>query len=459
MNRENKMGSMPVGKLLINMSLPIIIAMLVQALYNVVDTYFVSKIGIDAVTALSDAFPIQSLRIGVATGTGVGVNALLSKALGEKDSTRANKIAVSGIWLAGVGYLIFLFFGIFFSSFYFNKMTDSAIIAQMGEEYLWICTVFSFGIFGEIMFERLMQATGKTIYTMFTQGIGAVINIILDPLLIRGFGKIPAMGVKGAAIATVVGQIISMLLAAVLNHCFNQEIRLGRTLLHPELRICGRIYSIGIPSIIMVAIGSIMTMSMNLILKGIDTTEISVAVFGIYFKLQSFVFMPVFGLNNGLIPIIAFNYGAQNRKRMMKAFGYAVTIAFAIMTVGLLIFHLIPDKLLMIFEPENVDNTLLRAFGVPALRIISLCFPFAAVGIVISSVFQALGKAVNSMLISMARQLLVLIPVAYLLSLTGNVITVWWAIPVAETVSLIVSLLLFTVVYKRIIQHVSEGNN
>lgn len=453
------MGTMPVGKLLFTMSLPMIIAMLVQALYNVVDTYFVSRISIDAVTALSNAFPVQNLMIGVATGTGVGVNALLSKALGEKNHARANKVAANGVLLALVGYAVFLVFGLFFTNIYMNAMTDRAEVAQMGADYLLICTVFSFGVFGEIIFERLMQATGKTIYTMFTQGLGAVINIILDPILIQGFGPIPAMGVKGAAYATVIGQIAAMLLGIVLNQLFNKEIRMHKEILHPDLRLCAKIYGIGIPSIIMVAIGSFMTVCMNQILKSIDATEVSVAVFGIYFKLQSFVFMPIFGMNNGLIPILAFNYGAQNRKRMMKVLRYAIAAALCVMVVGMIIFQLIPDKLLMLFKPENTDASVLESFGVPALKTISFCFPAAAVGIMMSSIFQALGKSVNSMLVSIARQLLVLVPAAYLLSLTGKVSMVWWAFPIAEVISLVVSVLLFMLVYKRVIRNIPEGAN
>lgn len=457
MTKENKMGTMPVGKLLFTMSIPMIVAMLVQALYNVVDTYFVSKISIDAVTALSNAFPVQNLMIGVASGTAVGVNALLSKALGEKNHKQADKIAANGVWLALIGYAIFLVFGLFFTNIYMNAMTDRAEVAQMGADYLWICSVFSFGIFGEILFERLMQSTGKTIYTMFTQGIGAIINIILDPILIEGLGPIPAMGVKGAAYATVIGQIAAMLIAIVLNQLFNKEINLQKSLLNPNVRVWAKIMGIGLPSIVMVAIGSFMTVSMNQILKSIDVTEVSVAVFGIYYKLQSFVFMPIFGLNNGFIPIVAFNYGAQNRKRMIKVIRCAVLTAFCIMVIGLVVFQIMPDKLLMIFKPENTDSSLLESMGVPALRTISICFPAAAVCIIFSSVFQALGKSINSMLVSIARQLLVLVPVAFLLSLTGKVATVWWAFPIAEVASLVASLLLFILLYRKIIRNIPEG--
>lgn len=452
------MGTMPVGKLLLNMSLPMVAAMLVQALYNVVDTYFVSKLGINAITAVSASFAVQNLMIGVATGTGVGVNALLSKALGEKRYDRANKIAANGILLAGLGFILFFLFGIFFSKGYFSIMSNITEVAHMGTEYLFVVTVFSFGIFGEIMFERLMQATGKTLYTMFTQGLGAILNIILDPILIFGLGPIAPMGVKGAAVATVIGQIAAFLLGIIFNHIFNKDIRLKASLFLPDFRICQKIYAIGIPSILMVAIGSIMNFLMNQILKGIDPTEVAIAVFGIYFKLQSFVFMPVFGMNNGLIPIMAFNYGAQNRLRMMQAFKYAIAAAFCIMVTGLLIMQIFPEPLLLLFSSgEEVSSDSLLKFGIPALRIISLCFPAAAIGIITGSVFQALGKAVFSMVISICRQLLLLIPAALLLSLLGKVELVWWAFPIAELGSVIISLLIFRYTYKTIIQTIPEG--
>ncbi len=455
--KENKMGTMPVGKLLLTMSLPMVVSMLVQALYNVVDTYFVAQISIDAVTALSNAFPVQNLMIGVATGCAVGMNALLSKSLGEKNHGLANRVAANGAWLSIVGFALFFIFGLFFTELYMNAMTDKESVARMGADYLAICTVFSFGIFGEILFERLMQSTGRTVFTMFTQGIGAIINIVLDPILIKGWGPISAMGVKGAAWATVIGQIAAFLLAALLNQLYNKEIELHKAFRKPDFRMWGKIMSIGFPSIIMMAIGSIMTVSMNQILKSIDVTEISVAVFGIYFKLQSFVFMPVFGLNNGFIPIVAFNYGAQNRRRMMKTVRYAVTAAFVIMVAGLAVFQIFPDKLLLLFKPDNMDGDLLNRFGIPALRTISICFPFAAVCIIMGSVFQALGKSINSMLVSIARQLLVLIPVAFLLSLSGTVENVWWAFPIAEMASLTASVLLFVRLYRKVIKPIPEG--
>ena len=457
--KENKMGTMPVGKLLLTMALPMIVSMLVQALYNVVDTYFVSQISLDAVTALSNAFPVQNLMIGVATGSAVGINALLSKSLGEKKPKMANKVAANGAWLSIVGFTLFLVFGLFFTEIYMNAMTEKDAVVQMGVDYLSICCVFSFGIFGEILFERLMQSTGRTVFTMFTQGTGAIVNIILDPILIKGWGAIPAMGVKGAAWATVIGQIVAFLVAVVLNQLYNKEIALQKSFRKPDFRIWGKIMGIGFPSIIMMAIGSLMTVSLNQILKGIDSTEISVAVFGIYFKLQSFVFMPVFGLNNGFIPILAYNFGAQNRRRMVKVIRCAMITAFCIMTCGMVVFQIFPQQLLSLFKPEYMSSTELFDFGIPALRTISYCFPIAAVCIIMGSVFQALGKSINSMLVSMARQLFVLIPAAYLLSLSGVVASVWWAFPIAEAASLTVSAILFIYFYRNMIRPIPEGAN
>ena len=340
-----------------------------------------------------------------------------------------------------------------------NAMTEKDAVVQMGVDYLSICCVFSFGIFGEILFERLMQSTGRTVFTMFTQGTGAIVNIILDPILIKGWGAIPAMGVKGAAWATVIGQIVAFLVAVVLNQLYNKEIALQKSFRKPDFRIWGKIMGIGFPSIIMMAIGSLMTVSLNQILKGIDSTEISVAVFGIYFKLQSFVFMPVFGLNNGFIPILAYNFGAQNRRRMVKVIRCAMITAFCIMTCGMVVFQIFPQQLLSLFKPEYMSSTELFDFGIPALRTISYCFPIAAVCIIMGSVFQALGKSINSMLVSMARQLFVLIPAAYLLSLSGVVASVWWAFPIAEAASLTVSAILFIYFYRNMIRPIPEGAN
>jgi len=452
---QNKMGVMPIGKLLFTMSLPMIVSMLIQALYNVVDSVFVNMISTEAFDAVSIAFPVQNLMIGVATGTAVGVNALLSKSLGEKKKDLASKVAANGVFLAFVGYLIFLVFGLFFARPFFNLYADKVTPAtiEYGVTYITICSVFSFGIFGQIIFERLMQSTGKTIFTLFTQGIGAIINIILDPILIFGVGFFPEMGVVGAAVATVVGQIVACILAILFNHKFNHEIRLSLKDFRPAGRLIGRIYAIGVPSIIMVGIGSFMTFSMNQILGSLKQTAIT--VFGAYFKIQSFIFMPVFGLNNGIIPIIAYNYGAGKRRRMMKTVRLGIIAACSFMALGLLMMQLIPEQLLGILITENSPADLIE-IGVPALRTISLSFLLAGVCIPLGSVFQALGHGFLSMLVSLARQLLVLVPVAFLFSLSGQVDLVWWSFPIAEIASALVSFGGFIYLYKKVLVHIPE---
>ena len=447
--KENKMGVMPMGRLILSMSVPMILSMLVQALYNVVDSVFVARYSQDALAALSYAFPAQNLMIGTATGTGVGVNALLSKSLGEKNFEKANKTAANGVLLAMFGFVLFFLFGLFFAEPFIAFQTKTPSIIAEGRTYLSIVTMLSFGIFGEIMFERLMQSTGKTIYTMFTQGIGAIVNIILDPIMIFGLLGCPQMGVAGAAYATVIGQIVAFILGIVFNHKCNPEVRLHTKNFKPDFGIIGRIYAVGIPSIIMVGIGSIMTTAMNKILNGFS--DIAASVFGVYFKLQSFAFMPVFGLNNGVIPVIAYNYGAQKRKRMLHAVRLGCIIATCFMAVGILLMQCIPAELLALFDAGEE----MLAIGVPALRIISISFVFAGVCIALSSVFQALGKGIYSMCISFARQLVVLVPAAYLLSLSGNVNAVW-SFPIAEIASIAVSLLLFRHVYKTIIAKIPE---
>lgn len=448
--KENKMGVMPMGRLILSMSVPMILSMLVQALYNVVDSVFVARYSQDALAALSYAFPAQNLMIGTATGTGVGVNALLSKSLGEKNFEKANKTAANGVLLAMFGFVLFFLFGLFFAEPFIAFQTKTPSIIAEGRTYLSIVTMLSFGIFGEIMFERLMQSTGKTIYTMFTQGIGAIVNIILDPIMIFGLLGCPQMGVAGAAYATVIGQIVAFILGIVFNHKCNPEVRLHAKNFKPDFGIIGRIYAVGIPSIIMVGIGSIMTTAMNKILNGFS--DIAASVFGVYFKLQSFAFMPVFGLNNGVIPVIAYNYGAQKRKRMLHAVRLGCIIATCFMAVGILLMQCIPAELFALFDAGED----MLAIGVPALRIISISFVFAGVCIALSSVFQALGKGIYSMCISFARQLVVLVPAAYLLSLSGNVNAIWWSYPIAEIASIAVSLLLFRHVYKTIIAKIPE---
>ena len=451
MQKENKMGVMPIGRLVVSMSVPMMLSMLVQALYNIVDSMWVSRVCEDALTAVSLAFPVQNLMIGVATGTGVGVNALLSRSLGAKDFKKANSVASNGVFLAIASAAVFLLLGVFAVPLFFRtQIAVDSPIYYYGVDYLTICCAFSFGVFGQIMIERLMQSTGRTLLSMTTQLIGAVINMILDPLLILGMGPFPRLEAKGAAIATVTGQIIAFLVAIVLNHHFNREVSLKIKGFRPDGKIVGEIYKIGVPSIIMVAIGSIMTYSLNKIL--LTFTKTAAAVFGVYFKLQSFVFMPVFGMNNGIIPIIAFNYGAGNRKRMTKTVRFSMVLACSIMAVGTALMWIIPETMLRIFDAS--ENML--AIGVPALRTISISFVMAGFCIAMGSVFQAIGKSYFSMIVSFTRQLVVLVPVAFLLSKTGVLENVWWAFPIAEVVSLTVTLISYSYVYKKIISNVGK---
>lgn len=431
--QENKMGTMPVNRLLITMSIPMIISMLVQALYNVVDSVFVSQINENALTAVSMAFPIQNLMIAVAVGTGVGTNALLSRSLGEKNQDMANKVANNSVFLACASYVIFLILGLTSSELFYRLQTDIPEIINYGREYVFFVCVLSFGLFLQVAFDRLLQATGRTFYTMFTQGSGAIINIILDPILIFGWFGFPRMEVTGAALATVIGQIIAMIISAVMNVTKNADIQLKFKTMRPDKEVIGRIYSVGLPSIVMSSIASVMTFCMNKILMSFSST--ATAVFGVYFKLQSFVFMPVFGLNNGMVPIIAFNYGAKQKQRIMKTMKLAMMYAFGMMLIGLVIFQLCSSMLLEMF---NASDAML-SIGVPALRIISISFLFAAFSIISISMLQALGHGIYSMLISVGRQLIVLIPVAYLLSKTGNLNLVWLAFPLAEIMAISLS--------------------
>ena len=442
--KENKMGVMPVNKLLITMAAPMILSMLVQALYNVVDSFFVSRIHEDALTALSLAFPIQNLMIAVATGTGVGVNAMLSKSLGEGNRENVNNAARNGIFLAVCSYVVFLLFGLFGTRAFMQSQTDIDSIIEHGVQYLSICSVACIGIYVQIIFERLLQGTGRTVITMWTQLTGAVINIILDPILIFGLLGMPAMGVAGAAVATVAGQIVAAIVAVICNLKFNKEIDFSFKGFRPSPKVIGRIYAVGFPSILMVAISSIMTYVMNKILIGFTST--AVAVFGAYFKLQSFVFMPIFGLNNGMIPIVAYNYGARKRSRVTGTIKLSVVFAEAMMIIGVLIFQFFGKWLLI--HGFDASETMV-ALGVPALRTISLHFLLAGFCIISSSVFQALGNGVFSLLISFARQLLVLLPAAYLLSLSGRVEMVWWSFPIAELASLLLCALFLKITYNK----------
>lgn len=440
------MGTMPVNKLLISMSLPMMISMLVQALYNIVDSIFVARLSENALTAVSLAFPMQSLMIAAATGIGVGINALLSRSLGEKAFDRANRAAINGIFVELAACVIFMILGLTITRTFYEVQVGKGEITDLGVEYLSIVTVFSLGIFMQIACERLLQATGKTIYTMCTQGLGAIINIIFDPILIFGLCGAPKMGIAGAAAATVLGQFVAAILALILNIKKNHEIHITLKGFRPDGHIIRTILAVGIPSMIMQAIGSVMVFCFNKILNGFSST--AVAVFGVYFKLNSFVFMPVFGLNNGMVPIIAYNYGARSRERMTKAIKYSVCYAVAIMIIGLAVIQIFPDKLLELF---NASETMM-SMGITALRIISLSFCFAGVCIVFSSVFQALGKGVISMLISFVRQLVILLPAAYLLSLLGDVNLVWWSFIIAEVITVVFSSFMYMRVYNKIIK-------
>lgn len=449
---ENKMGVMPIDKLIISMSLPIMISMLVQALYNIIDSIFVAMISENALTAVSMAFPIQNLMIAVGVGTAVGVNALLARSLGEKDFEKVNKIAENAVFLVILSFLGFFLIGVFLSGAFYRSQTDIEEIVTYGTEYLTICCCFSLGIFTQLMFERLLQATGKTIYTMFTQGTGAIVNIILDPILIFGLCGMPKLGVAGAAIATVVGQFVAGILAVFFNQKKNHEVHIQMRGFRPDGAMIGQIYSIGVPSIIMQAIGSVMNYGMNLILISFSST--ATAVFGVYYKLQSFIFMPVFGLNNGIIPIVAYNYGAGQRERVQKTRLHSTVYAITIMMVGLLAFQLVPGPLLKMF---SASDTML-GLGIPALRIFSISFPFAGFCIASSGIFQAMGKAFYSMIVSVARQLIVLLPVAYTLAQLGNVNYVWWAIPIAEIMSLGMTIFFMFRLNRNIIKKIGEDH-
>ncbi|MBS4961135.1 MAG: MATE family efflux transporter [Clostridiales bacterium] len=449
---ENKMGILPVNRLLISMSLPMMLSMLVQALYNVVDSVFVSRVGEDALTAVSLAFPIQNLMIAVSAGTGVGINALLSRCLGERKFDEADKAANNGIFLAFMSMIVFLLFGIFLSRWFFEIQHVDQKILEYGSSYTAIVTIASIGLFGQVTFDRLLQSTGKTFYTMITQGIGAIINIILDPIMIFGLFGCPEFGVAGAALATVIGQIVALLVSIYFNLTKNKEIHISIKNFRPDGNTIRKIYLVGVPSIIMMAISSVMTFCINKILLVFSST--ATAVFGVYFKLQSFVFMPVFGLNNGMVPIVSFNYGARKKERVVKTIKLSVIYAVSIMLVGLAIFQLIPDQLLLFF---NASEDMFR-IGVPALRIISLSFIFAGFGIITCSVFQALGNGFFSLGVSCIRQLIVLVPCAYLLSFLGNVNYVWLAFPIAEIASVILCILFMHHTYKKVIAPMNEKN-
>lgn len=442
---ENKMGVMPMNRLLITMSLPMMISMLIQALYNVVDSIFVAQLSENALTAVSLAFPYQNLMIGLAVGTGTGVNALLARSLGEKNFKVVNRCANNGIFLAVLSYLLFLVLGLCCSDAYFRFQTDIVEIIEMGNTYLRIVSSFSMGLFIAIMLERLLQATGRTFLTMITQGIGAIVNIVLDPLLIFGIGPFPEMGITGAAVATVIGQLVGMVLVLIFNVKYNPEVQLSFKKFRPNGAIVKQIYIVGIPVTVMNSIGSVMTMGMNIILMGFSST--ATAVFGIYYKLLTFAFMPVFGLNNGLIPIASYNLGARKKARLIRVIQLSSVYAFGIMVLGMIILMAFPAQILSLFDASAE----MYALGIPALRIASTSFVMASFCVVSAGACQVMGHSVVSMVISFVRQLVVLLPVAYLLSLTGNVNLVWYAFPIAEVVAFLCCVLIMRKMYREVI--------
>ena len=446
---ENKMGVMPVGKLLANMAIPMVASMLVQGLYNVVDSIYISRVSESAVTAISLAFPVQNMMIAFSSGIAVGVNALLSKSLGEKNQKMANRAAGNGLSLILIAIALFMLFGFFGARPYYEMQSNIAETVNGGSSYVSIICIFSIGSFMQIILERLLQSTGRTVLSMITQGTGAIINIILDPIFIFGYFGLPKMGIAGAAVATVIGQCIAASLALYFNINKNPDINLGIKYLKFNGEAVKRIIIVGVPSMIMMAIGSIMNFGMNQIFQSF--TETATGVFGIYYKVQSFFFMPVFGLNGATISIVAFNYGAKNKDRMLKAVKLAVMSAMCIMILGLVAFQLIPEVLLGIFNPSDE----FMKMGCTAFRIISIHFPIAAVCIALGGVFQALGNGIYSTIVSLGRQLVVLLPAAYLLSLTGNVDNVWWSFIIAEAASLILTMFFFNRIYNKRIKDLS----
>lgn len=446
---ENKMGTMAVGPLLVSVSLPIVLSMLVQALYNVVDSIFVARLSEGALTAVSLVFPIQNLMIAVGVGTGVGINSLLSRRLGEKNFEAANKTAMNGLFLTLLSWLAFVLLGIGFTDLFFSGYAAhpevGGEIAQMGSDYMRIVTICSPGVFFGIIFERLLQATGRSLYSMVSQMAGAITNIILDPIMIFGLLGFPAMGVAGAAWATVIGQLVGVAISMTFNFTRNPDIRLSLKGFRPDAHTIKGIYQVGLPSILMQSIGSIMVFALNQILVAFGSTPVS--VLGIYFKLQSFIFMPVFGFNNGLVPVVAYNFGARNPKRIEEALRIGITIVFCIMLVGTALFWLIPGWLLTLFDAS--PNML--EIGTDALRIISLSFPIAAFVILLIGFFQAVGKGMNSLVLSVVRQLVFLLPIAWVLSRVSGLPALWAAFPIAEVASLVLSVWLFRRAWRELI--------
>lgn len=462
---ENKMGTMPVNKLLINMALPMILSMLVQAFYNIVDSFFVSRIkddaemlgdvatsGTAALNAVGMAFPFQTLLIAFGTGTCVGVNALLSKALGEKDSKTVQDAANNGVFLSFCNFILFLLVGVFLSPILIKTQGGQGLTLTYGTQYLTIVCAGSIGIYMQFIYERLLQSTGRTVYTMFTQGLGAIINIVLDPILIFGLGPFPELKVAGAAVATITGQICAALFAIILNKLKNEDVQVNFKKFKPDLTIIAKIYMVGFPSIVMQAIGSIMTFTFNKILSGLDSS--SVSVFTVYFKLQSMFFMPIFGLNNGMVPIIAYNYGAQKRSRIYKTIKLSMFYAFCFMAVGFILFECIPEKLLLIFDTGDPSLVIL---GVPALKTIAIHYLFAWFCIIGGSVFQSLGNGMYTLVVSVCRQLIVLIPAAFILSKIGGLSLIWWSFPLAELMSVAVNVIFMITINKNIISKIPDN--
>ena len=445
--KENKMGVMPVNRLLLNMAIPIMISMMVQALYNVVDSWFVSKISQDALNAVSLAFPVQNLMIAVSVGTGVGINALLARSLGQGDREKVNRSAVNGIFLAAVSCLVFVVLGLSCSRWFYAVQTDIPGIVDYGTAYLTICCGVSMGLFGAVTMERLLQATGRTFYTMIAQATGAIVNIILDPILIFGLGPFPRMEVAGAALATVIGQILGCCVSIFFNTTRNPDVKLSFKGFRPHWPTIKGIYSVGLPGIVMQSIGSVMVFGMNQIL--IAFTDTATAVFGVYFKLQSFFFMPVFGLCNGMVPIVAYNFGARKPERIVKTIKLSVMYATVMLAIGFIVFQAAPGPLLSIFQAEEDVAGDLLTIGIPALRTISYSFLLAGFGIVSSSVFQALDHGVLSLACSVVRQLAVLLPAAFLLSRLFGLEAVWLAFPIAETFSATLCAVFIRRVYRR----------
>ena len=443
--KENKMGTMEVRRLILTMSLPIMISMLVQALYNIVDSMFVARVSEAALAAVSLCYPIQMIMVAVACGTGVGINALLSRYLGEKKQEKASQVAMHGLFCAICNWLVFAVIGLFFSEAFLRLFSDDVQIIMMGISYMQICTICSFGVFVQITYERIMQSTGNTIYNMVIQGVGALINIILDPIFIFGLGPVPALGTAGAAIATVIGQIVAMFLGIIITQKKVREIQLSVRGFHLDGMLMKAMYRIAIPAILMQSIMSFMTVMMNMILA--PFSEMAVSVFSIYYKLQQFVFMAVLGMNNALIPILSYNYGAHQMERIREGIRFALWMSCVIMAIGTVVFQLLPTQLLYLFDAKET----LLSIGIPALRTISVSFVFAGISMVLCSVFQALGSPNHSLLVTLLRQMVILLPLAYGFSSAFGLDMCWWSFPITEVLCALLSLYLLRSVQKRVL--------